>query len=215
VRLRGEERLKPRPGDYRQWAYTRSIDMPVFTIGHSSIPQSALIGLLEKANVKFLADVRTNPYSGANPQYNKDPISSALKEQGIEYQNFPQLGGKDPGIFRNIKTDEGVSALDTLCELAKTTNICIMCAEADWNECHRQVVATEVQKRGFPVTHLKRDGASEKHPEEIQYPPWLLESQHGDGIDRMKHLSTIPAPELQAKEEKKKTRWKRKEVPEN
>jgi len=186
--------------------------MPVFTIGHSNNPQAALIGLLEKAEITFLADVRTKPYSGGNPQYNKEAFSTALEQRGITYQNFPELGGKDPGIFRNLKTEEGVSAIDTICELGKTKNVCILCAEADWHECHRQVVSTEVQKKGLPVVHLKRDGTSESHPEEIQYPAWLIDAQHGDGIDRMKHTSTAPAPEPAGTsgEGKKKTRWKKK-----
>eukprot|EP00397_Hematodinium_sp_SG-2012_P067386 GEMP01104342.1.p1 GENE.GEMP01104342.1~~GEMP01104342.1.p1 ORF type:complete len:186 (+),score=38.19 GEMP01104342.1:147-704(+) len=182
--------------------------MPLFTIGHSNITQEEFTRLLEAATIKIIADVRTRPYSGNNPQFNQQSLEAALVAKGIKYIHFPQLGGSptgnEPGIFHHMKTTEGLEAIESLCALSKTDNVCVMCSEADWTECHRQVIATELQKKGFVITHLKRDGGKDQHPEVIRYPKWLIEHQDGDGIDQLQQSCTAHVEEVA---EKKKRRW--------
>eukprot|EP00397_Hematodinium_sp_SG-2012_P066373 GEMP01099231.1.p2 GENE.GEMP01099231.1~~GEMP01099231.1.p2 ORF type:complete len:131 (+),score=17.48 GEMP01099231.1:147-539(+) len=89
--------------------------MPLFTIGHSNITQEEFTRLLEAATIKIIADVRTRPYSGNNPQFNQQSLEAALVAKGIKYIHFPQLGGSptgnEPGIFHHMKTTEGVGSL--------------------------------------------------------------------------------------------------------
>merc|ERR1719183_1885360 len=46
-----------------------------------------------------------------------------------------------------------------------------MCAEADWRECHRQVIAQELMiHHGIITAHIMRDGKIELHPEDHLLP---------------------------------------------
>eukprot|EP00397_Hematodinium_sp_SG-2012_P063268 GEMP01087057.1.p1 GENE.GEMP01087057.1~~GEMP01087057.1.p1 ORF type:complete len:168 (+),score=29.64 GEMP01087057.1:415-918(+) len=107
-------------------------------------------------------------------------------------------------VHTHRESAQGLEAIESLCALSKTDNVCVMCSEADWTECHRQVIATELQKKGFVITHLKRDGGKDQHPEVIRYPKWLIEHQDGDGIDQLQQSCTAHVEEVA---EKKKRRW--------
>ena len=40
-----------------------------------------------------------------------------------------------------------------------------MCAEADWRDCHRQVIAQQLEAvHGITTTHILRNGGTEPHP---------------------------------------------------
>ena len=65
----------------------------VFTIGHSTRPVEAFIGLLTTHAVKKVVDVRTIPRSRHNPQFNKETLPSFLTSAGIGYLHAPGLGG--------------------------------------------------------------------------------------------------------------------------
>src|ERR1700716_1945581 len=69
---------------------------PFFTIGHSTRPIEAFIGLLVANGVTRLVDVRTVPKSRMNPQYDKDSLPGSLAARGIAYQHMPALGGLRP-----------------------------------------------------------------------------------------------------------------------
>ena len=53
---------------------------PFFTIGHSTRPLEAFVGLLKGADVRLVVDVRTIPRSRSNPQYNSDVLPVSLSE---------------------------------------------------------------------------------------------------------------------------------------
>ena len=70
----------------------------VFTVGHSTLPIEAFIGLLQTYGVDYLLDIRTVPRSRHNPQFNSDALSRSLTEAGIAYRAVPELGGlRHPG----------------------------------------------------------------------------------------------------------------------
>ena len=55
------------------------------------------------------------------------------------------------------------SALDDLVELAKAGETAIMCAEAVWWRCHRQLVADALVARGVEVRHIMSAGSAPPH----------------------------------------------------
>lgn len=145
----------------------------LYTIGHSNRPLASFIGLLNQARVDILADVRTIPKSRHNPQFNADMLEGALQEAGIGYKRFPGLGGlrsrsKGQGPspndfwhnenFRNYAdyaaTPSFKAALDALRALSQKQTCAIMCAEADWRHCHRQIIADYLLAAGDTVTHI-------------------------------------------------------------
>ena len=57
----------------------------LYTIGHSNHELSTLVNLVKRHQVAVIADVRSSPYSRFNPQFNREALSAALKDQGMDY----------------------------------------------------------------------------------------------------------------------------------
>jgi uncharacterized protein (DUF488 family) len=142
----------------------------LWTIGHSTRTFDELVGLLAAWRIEALADVRTVPRSRRHPQFNTDALAATLPERGIKYVHMPELGGfrkardDSPNMawqnasFRGyadyMLTDEFENALDRLVELARSSRVAIMCAEAVPWRCHRSLIADVLVARGHTVHHI-------------------------------------------------------------
>ena len=145
--------------------------LPVFTIGHSNRTIAAFTALLKGAGVDLLADVRSYPVSRYAPQFNKAELAKSLTEAGVGYRHLSALGGRRPaskppspnglwreGGFRNY-ADYALNpafrtGLDTLRALGREHTVAIMCAEADWHNCHRRIVTDYLLAAGVEVRHI-------------------------------------------------------------
>ena len=151
----------------------------VYTIGHSTRSQDEFIGLLRESAVDVLIDERTVPQSRHNPQFNQDVFAAALSDAGIAYRNPKVLGGMraelqgaespnlfwKPGGFRNF-ADYAMTplfrvALTKLEDLVSDHNPAIMCAESQWANCHRRIIADYLLADGFNVIHIVAPGCCE------------------------------------------------------
>lgn len=145
----------------------------IFTVGHSNHPADAFLRLLTRYRINEVVDVRSIPSSGRFPQFKKRGLQHLCASSGIAYRHCPQLGNKgvDGGIAKLLRQPEGQAALFELCEAARRATPCggttaFMCAEADWRDCHRQVVAQKLlDEYGIVTVHIKRDGSTEPHPQ--------------------------------------------------
>src|ERR1022692_3912904 len=75
----------------------------IYTIGHSNSTTEHLLELLGQQGVTAIADVRSQPYSRFNPQFNREALASALKNSGLDYVFLGQeLGARseDPACYR-------------------------------------------------------------------------------------------------------------------
>jgi uncharacterized protein (DUF488 family) len=140
----------------------------VFTIGHSNHPIETFIALLRAHGIEALADVRSFPGSRRNPQFNQAALREALNAAGISYHHMVSLGGKressaPAGVpkgrsfaaYREYgKTEQFQSSLNELVDLTLGRRVAVMCAEALWTHCHRSVIAEELTRHGFTVTHV-------------------------------------------------------------
>ena len=147
----------------------------LFTIGHSVRPLDEFLALLDAHGVTGLADVRTMPRSRRHPHFSREALETSLPGAGIAYRHFAALGGlRKPrpdsanrgwrheafrGYADHMATPEFESALDELMAFAGSQVVAVMCAEAKWWECHRQLIADAVVARGATVCHImsKRD----------------------------------------------------------
>jgi uncharacterized protein (DUF488 family) len=152
---------------------------PVFTIGHSTHAVEHLIALLERHRVELVADVRRFPGSRRHPQFGAEALSRSLDEAGIGYLSLGELGGRRrarpdsanagwrSGQFRgyadHTASAEFARGLARLEAAATSRRAAIMCAEADWRRCHRQLIADALVARGWRVFHIGRDGRVERH----------------------------------------------------
>ena len=152
--------------------------MTIYTIGHSTRSFDAFRALLEAHAIEQVADIRTIPASRRHPQFAGPALADALANAGIGYRHFPGLGGlRKPrrdsrnGAWRNasfrgyadhMETDEFRRSLDALVDWSARPTA-IMCAEAVWWRCHRQLVADALVARGIEVRHIATDTSAAPH----------------------------------------------------
>jgi uncharacterized protein (DUF488 family) len=154
-------------------------DEEILTIGHSNHEERAFLELLRGAGVELLADVRVNPRS-RYPQFNRSALAASLELAGIGYAHLgEELGGRrEPaadsanlgweedwfrGYADHMASPEFEAGIARIEELAGDRRVAVMCAEADWRSCHRQLIADALTARGWRVLHVGADGATEEH----------------------------------------------------
>jgi uncharacterized protein (DUF488 family) len=152
----------------------------IFTIGHSTHPIDAFVALLTAHGIEALVDVRAFPRSRFNPQFNKNALAGALRQAGIDYLHMVSLGGLRKhgdgpaetafsAYIKFTKADEFQTSLRDLKDITLKYPTAIMCAEAQWWNCHRQFIAEAMAKDGFTVVHIM----DEKHARERDRSPGL------------------------------------------
>jgi uncharacterized protein (DUF488 family) len=153
--------------------------LTIFTIGHSTRPIDLFIALLRAQGVTQLADVRTIPKSRRHPHFAQESLRDSLPAAGITYRHLPGLGGlRKPAAdsansgwrhagFRGyadyMQTPAFAAALDELIEWAGGAPTAVMCAEAVWWQCHRQLIADALVARGIDVRHIMSEKAAALH----------------------------------------------------
>jgi uncharacterized protein (DUF488 family) len=147
----------------------------VFTIGHSTHTIERFVDLLRQHGVTAVADVRSSPYSRFNPQFNRETLEKALKEQGIAYVFLGrELGARseDPSCYekgrvqydRLAGTDLFRDGLERVLKGAQSYRVALMCAEKEPLECHRTLLVSRLlASRGAPVAHILANGLVETH----------------------------------------------------
>jgi uncharacterized protein (DUF488 family) len=149
--------------------------MKLYTIGHSTAELPALIDTLRSADIEVLVDVRSKPRSRMQ-HFDFGPLEAALEQAGIRYRFLgDRLGGmpRDPEIAERWhqgrldsiivahlrSTDEWHDGLDELARIVRAADepaACIMCSEANPDECHRKAVALDMTEiiPGLEIEHL-------------------------------------------------------------
>jgi len=124
----------------------------VWTIGHSTHTAVDFIKLLNQHSVSLVCDVRSQPYSKYNSQFNKDSIKRALLKSEIEYLFLgEELGGRSKNTsYYNSKgkLQYHLLAQDPLFKKGlkkiitevKRCNIALMCSEGDPLKGHRTIL---------------------------------------------------------------------------
>ena len=152
----------------------------VWTVGHSTRSTSELLDLLREAGIEAVADVRRFAGSRRHPQFAAARLGADLEAAGISYRHLPDLGGRRPvrpdsrntawrnrgfrGYADHMQSTEWLASMDELLALARRRRTAVMCAEAVWWRCHRQLIADWLKARGVQVVHLLGEGRSEEHP---------------------------------------------------
>jgi uncharacterized protein (DUF488 family) len=156
------------------------VDNPIiYTVGHSTHQPDYFLELLKEYNVNCLIDVRSIPASSYNPQYNQEPLSNFLKNNGITYLHFPEEFGArhtDPDLlddegkvdFERVRKSwnfkNGVERL--WLGIDKGFTIALMCSESDPFDCHRfSMISIALEKDGFEVKHIIKDKSLKSNAE--------------------------------------------------
>ncbi len=142
----------------------------IYTVGHSTRSLEEFLGLLRHYSILRLVDVRTIPRSRHNPQFNKETLSTFLRNRRIGYRHMKELGGlRRPrpdspntgwqnasfrGYADYMQTAAFEEALTKLIELSKQKTTAIMCAEAVPWRCHRSLIGDALVVRGIDVLDI-------------------------------------------------------------
>lgn len=152
---------------------------PIFTIGHSTRSAAEFLALLKAHGVTGVADVRTIPRSRRHPHFASGALSAFLADHGIAYLHLPGLGGlRKPrrdspnggwknegfrGYADHMQTPAFAQDLDALLAFGEDRRVAVMCAEAKWWQCHRQLIADAMSARGIDVRHIVSRAAPAPH----------------------------------------------------
>lgn len=146
----------------------------IYTLGHSRHGIDAFIGLAKQHDVGTIVDVRGQPWSRFNPQFNQDTVAAAVAQAGLTYRwEGERLSGRPKD--RRFYDSEGkvdwdalrqwpalADGLDELRALAETSTLALVCAEEDPLQCHRRGLLTgPLIDRGARVLHIRKDGTIE------------------------------------------------------
>jgi uncharacterized protein (DUF488 family) len=147
----------------------------IFTIGHSNRALPEFLALLVENELTAVADVRSQPYSRMNPQFNRESLAEFLGKHEIAYVFLgEELGARsrDPACYVDGKVQYDALAqtklfehgLDRVEKGALRYRLALMCAEKEPLACHRFIlVARHLARRGFQVRHIIDSHVVEDH----------------------------------------------------
>lgn len=147
----------------------------IYTIGHSNGTVDRLLELLRRHGITAVVDVRSQPYSRFNPQFNREDIASFLKKSGIEYVFLGrELGARsdDPSCYRDGRAQYALiarsslfgSGIERLLAGMERFRVAVMCAEKEPLACHRTIlIARHLHERSVRIKHILEDGSLEDH----------------------------------------------------
>jgi uncharacterized protein (DUF488 family) len=146
----------------------------LYTVGHSNHSEEKFFELLHQHGIEVLVDVRSQPFSRYNPQFNDGNLKRSLSEAGISYLFMGDaLGGRPLGnefldeaghalYHRMADSPEFLAGIERLARGATEYRVAIMCSEEDPAICHRHLLVTRViSGRGVDVLHIRGDGRVE------------------------------------------------------
>lgn len=128
----------------------------VYTIGYGGWRSlQKFINFLKDVEINFLVDVRRFPTS-KKPEFRRENLEAELNRHGIRYEFLGEtLGGYRRGGYQKYtETEAYKEGIRRLLELARESNLVIMCLERSHRYCHRRFIA-ETLKMGIEVIHLE------------------------------------------------------------
>ncbi|HCY61965.1 MAG TPA: DUF488 domain-containing protein [Oxalobacteraceae bacterium] len=156
--------------------------MTVFTIGYEGLDIDVFMLLLAEHSIETVVDIRELPLS-RKPGFSKKALSSALNLSGFEYVHMVDLGCPKPvrdryredgnwkryteGFLKYLEKQE--VAIAELSDRVNSSNCALLCYEADFNFCHRSMVANAVREYcGVQVEHIKATDAKKVSPASLR-----------------------------------------------
>jgi uncharacterized protein (DUF488 family) len=141
----------------------------LFTIGYEKALLREVIATLGAAGVEILLDVRDRPIS-RRPGFSKRQLAAAVEEAGMRYVHLAALGTPPEGRLAGRRrdwprfwaiVDAKLSGPEAELDLVRAADIalaapsCLLCYEADWQNCHRRRIGEMLEARhGFAIRHL-------------------------------------------------------------
>ncbi|MEY2340979.1 DUF488 family protein [Acidithiobacillus sp. IBUN Pt1247-S3] len=147
--------------------------MMVFTIGYEGLSINRFMSLLTRHDIETVVDIRELPLS-RKPGFSKRALASVLNLSGLEYAHMIELGCPKSvrdryreddnweryteGFLNHLKAQG--SAIAELSALVRSSRCALLCFEANYNFCHRSMVANAVRDYcGAEIMHIQAVGS--------------------------------------------------------
>lgn len=146
--------------------------LPLYTIGHGNRDPYKFLDLLKGFGIEYLIDIRSQPYSKFNSQFNQNILRPFLERNNIKYVFMgDSIGGrpKDTSCYdsegkvnyETVKTKEffirGIDRLKTAYN--KGINVVLMCSESNPCECHRsKLIGRVLAIENIVLEHIDEKG---------------------------------------------------------
>lgn len=144
--------------------------MTVFTIGYEGLDIDTFMLLLKEHGIDTIVDIRELPLSRKRG-FSKKALAHALDVEGHCYLHLRELGCPKPvrdryrvdgnwerytrGFLKHLQGQQ--SALEQLFKLSTDSHCALLCYEADFNLCHRSLVANAMQEQyDADVQHIQQ-----------------------------------------------------------
>jgi uncharacterized protein (DUF488 family) len=147
----------------------------VYTVGHSNHSFQQLLTLLKQNSITAVADVRSQPRSRHNPQFDQETLGKSLRKSNVHYVFLGnELGARvtDQNLYRDgrvqyelvAKTDNFRSGIERILKGMETQRIALLCAEKEPLACHRAIlIGRYLRSMGLIVRHILHTGSYEDH----------------------------------------------------
>ena len=145
---------------------------PIFSIGHGSRTNGDFLKLLKDFGIEYLIDVRSQPFSKFNPQFNQNELKFFLEKNGIKYVFMGDTIGGRPKDYSCYDSEgkvdyeivkekdffiNGINRLKTAYN--NDVNAVIMCSESKPCECHRsKLIGKVLLKDKIFLKHIDEKG---------------------------------------------------------
>jgi uncharacterized protein (DUF488 family) len=145
--------------------------VPIYTIGHGNRTLEDFMKLLQRYEIAYVIDVRSQPYSRYTPHFSRPALEHSLKEGQIQYVFMGDaLGGRpsDESCYHNAKPQydimrtkpfflQGIARLHVVWE--KQLRVALLCSEAKPQECHRsKLIGNALLEQHILVSHIDENG---------------------------------------------------------
>jgi uncharacterized protein (DUF488 family) len=136
------------------------------------------IGLLRLHGIGAIVDVRSSPYAGYTPHFNRSALEAHMKTERIRYVFLGDVLGGRPEPDRFYDAEGHVlygevavwerfrRGIERLLRGARSYRVALLCSEEDPTDCHRHLLIGRVlAESGIDVRHIRADGAVQTQAE--------------------------------------------------
>lgn len=170
----------------------------LFTIGYAGHKVHRFTEMLVSNDITILIDVRSNPHSKYNPDYNSKALENHLFNSKIAYVHLGrELGAQrvERECYINGKVDYSLveelppfrMGIRKVLKSLENHNVVLMCAEKDPVNCHRTIlICHNLRNAGISIKHILHSGKIEENSETekrlremLRVEPTLFEGPRG------------------------------------
>lgn len=138
--------------------------MKVYTIGYGGRKQQEFLQLLTERGIGVIVDVRLRPDRSSMGMYAKAKsadkgIEALLAGACIAYYSFTELGNIFLDLddwqqrYRQLMDQAGDLLTQRLLHVPEP--FCLLCAEKQADQCHRNLIGDHLAKNGHQIEHIE------------------------------------------------------------